>query len=296
MIIKEMNIKWKTTCNDKLNLDSVTSWKNNILVSSKDKHKIFGYDKVTGKLKFEIGDKGYDYDKLKRPSGITVINDYLFVIERDNNRCQVFNLNNKKSIAFFGFKKLKKPYGISGFFSKNQYVIFISDNELDTVFKFNLTIDSNEIKKINSSIFIELPGSSLESLYIDDKRSKILVTEGSRKKIKVFNYDKILEYEIDNISNIKGISMSENSYILADQKDDTAYFHMYDTDAIKYKFSLNSHLIKNINSVHYIDGYLYLIDNECSLFKMEYIDKSNITFYPVIILGGLVALFNIMKK
>ena len=90
--------------------------------------------------------------------------------------------------------------------------------------------------------------------------------------------------------------MSENSYILADQKDDTVYFHIYNIDAIKYKFSLNSQLINKINSVHYIDGYIYLIDNECSLFKMEYVDKSNITLYPVIILGGLVALFNIMKK
>ena len=60
MNIKNISIKWKTICDESLNFDSVTSWKDDILVSSKDKHKIYGYNKETGELKYMFGDEGFD--------------------------------------------------------------------------------------------------------------------------------------------------------------------------------------------------------------------------------------------
>ena len=106
---KLTDISWKTVCDSNLNLDSITSWKNLILASSKNNHSILCFDKDTGKLMDTIGSKGFDHDKFNRPNGIKVINNFLFIVERDNKRCQIINMETKEAISYFGFKNLKKP-------------------------------------------------------------------------------------------------------------------------------------------------------------------------------------------
>lgn len=296
--IKKIDILWKTICDNKLNLDSITHWNNDILVTSKDTHSVLCYDKDTGKFKYNIGKKGYDYDKFNRPNGITIIGDYLFVIERDNKRCQIFDMKQKKSIAFFGFKILKKPYGITGLIHKDQYILFITDDELDTIFKFNLKIYNNEIKKIKSSIFMELSGTSLESILIDNNNQRLLVANEKNKKIKIFDYNGILIHEITDIfeGDPEGITMTDNNYIFTDQTDNDTYFHIYDKKSIKYQYSYNNSLVTNTDGIHYDGEYLYAIDDDCSLVKLQ-IPKSSggssSCLFPIIITGLLVS---IIKK
>jgi len=297
MNIKKADIIWKTVCDNNLNIDSITSWQKYILVSSKDQHKILCYNKNNGKLEFSIGEKGYDYDKFNRPNGLTVIGNYLFVIERNNKRCQIINMKTRKSMSFFGYKKLEQPYGISGFLHKDQYIIFISDNKLDKIFKFNIVIENNEIKKISSSIFIELPGSSLESLLIDYNNERILIAQEERKKIKIFNYDKILIKEINNIfeGQPEGITMTNNNYIFTDQNDDKTFFHVYDKNSLEYKYSINNNLIKNTDGIHFEDGYLYAIDNDCSLAKLNILEDQHDVITPLIIIGSLIGIFKYIR-
>lgn len=294
--IKKIDIVWKTVCDKKLNLDSITHWKNDILVTSKSTHTVLCYDKDTGKLKYNIGEKGYNYDKLNRPNGITILGDYLFVIERDNKRCQIFDMITRKSIAFFGFKKLEKPYGISGLIHENQYIIFITDNELDIILKFNLRINNNEIKKIESSIFLELSGSSLESILIDDNNKRLLVADEKIKKIKIFDYDGILINEINDIfeGEPEGITMTEKNYIFTDQMDDKTYFHIYDKQNIEYQYSYYNSLVSNTDGIHYDGKYLYAIDDDCSLVKLEIPKPTDISLYPIILITGLIV--GIIKK
>ena len=99
--LKSVNIDLKTVCNKNDKFDSITSWNNLILVSNKNKHTILCYEKNSGKLVHTIGSKGFDYDKFNKPSGLKVINDYLFIVEKDNKRCQIVNMKNKEAISYF---------------------------------------------------------------------------------------------------------------------------------------------------------------------------------------------------
>ena len=290
---KPIDINWKTVCDEKLNLDSITSWENLILVSSKKNHSILCFDKENGMLLDTIGSKGFDHDKFNRPNGIKVINDYLFIVERDNKRCQIVDMKSKQGISYFGFKNLKKPYGIDGIFYNGQYIIFITDKKKQLVFKFNIILKDNEIKRISSEEFIKLSDSKLESILLDEESNRILIADENKKKVKIFTLAGIL---IDNIENIfqgdpEGIIKTDNNYIFTDQIEDGTYFHVFNKSNLKYSHTLHNNLIKNSDGLHYSDNYLYTIHDDCSLVKFKPKQNEN-EFSRMLIIGSLLyALF-----
>ena len=285
-----IEIEWKTVCDKKLNLDSIASWNNLILVSSKNDHSILCFSKDDGNLSHTIGSKGFDHDKLNRPNGIKVINDYLFIVERDNNRCQIINMKTKEAISFFGFKNLKKPYGIDGLFYNGQYIIFITDEKLETVFKYNILIKDDEIKKISSNIFLELSGAKLESILLDENNNRLLVADEKKKKIRIFSLNGILINEISNIfeGDPEGMIKTNDSYIFTDQNEDVSYFHVFDIKNMKYKCTYYNNLIRNSDGLHFDGEYIYTIDENCSLVKMN--QKTEGSASKILLLGLVIAI------
>lgn len=287
---KLIDIEWKTVCNKDLNLDSITSWNNLILVSSKNNHSILCFNKNTGKLVQTIGSKGFDHDKFNRPNGLKVINDYLFIVERDNKRCQIINMKTKEAISYFGFKNLKKPYGIDGLFYKDQYIIFITDEKKEIVFKFNIIIRDDEIKKISSDTFLELSGAKLESILLDETNNRILVADEKMKKIRIFSLSGILIKNIENIfeGDPEDMVRTDDSYIFTDQIKEGTYFHVFDIKNMEYKHTLYNDLVKNSDGLHYLENDIYTIDDNCSLVKMSLNIKINNGMSKILLIGGLV--------
>lgn len=287
---KLIDIEWKTVCDKDLNLDSITSWNNLILVSSKNNHSILCFNKNTGKLVQTIGSKGFDHDKFNRPNGLKVINDYLFIVERDNKRCQIINMKTKEAISYFGFKNLKKPYGIDGLFYKDQYIIFITDEKKEIVFKFNIIIRDDEIKKISSDTFLELSGAKLESILLDETNNRILVADEKMKKIRIFSLSGILIKNIENIfeGDPEGMVRTYDSYIFTDQIKEGTYFHVFDIKNMEYKHTLYNDLVKNSDGIHYLENDIYTIDDNCSLVKMSLNIKNNNGMSKILLIGGLV--------
>lgn len=287
---KLIDIEWKTVCDKDLNLDSITSWNNLILVSSKNNHSILCFNKNTGKLVQTIGSKGFDHDKFNRPNGLKVINDYLFIVERDNKRCQIINMKTKEAISYFGFKNLKKPYGIDGLFYKDQYIIFITDEKKEIVFKFNIIIRDDEIKKISSDTFLELSGAKLESILLDETNNRILIADEKMKKIRIFSLSGILIKNIENIfeGDPEGMVRTDDSYIFTDQIKEGTYFHVFDIKNMEYKHTLYNDLVKNSDGIHYLENDIYTIDDNCSLVKMSLNIKNNNGMSKILLIGGLV--------
>lgn len=283
-----IDIDWKTVCDKKLKLDSISSWQNLILVSSKEQHSVLCFDKDSGKLLHTIGSKGFDHDKFNRPNGLKVINDYLFIVERDNKRCQIVNMNTKEAISYFGFKNLEKPFGIDGIFYKGQYIIFITDEKLESVFKFNILIKDDEIRKISSDKFIELSGAKLESILLDDSNNRLLVADEKRKKIRIFSLNGILVKNIENIfeGSPEGIVKTDNSYIFTDKIKDMTYFHIFDLKTLEYQKTLINKLVKNSDGLYYLDKKLYTIDDNCSLVKLS-LTKQDSNISKILLIGGL---------
>ncbi|HZH43655.1 MAG TPA: phytase [Lysobacter sp.] len=98
-------------------LDSLASWKgpdgrNWLIVTAKSSHRLVVFDADTGRRLRTVGEEGKALGAFRRPNGVAVHRDRLFVVERDNRRVQVLALPEFRPLASFGEDELRSPYGI----------------------------------------------------------------------------------------------------------------------------------------------------------------------------------------
>ncbi|QWP76579.1 phytase [Lysobacter sp. K5869] len=98
-------------------LDSLATWpaadgSTWLIASAKSTHRLAVYDADSGKRLREFGGKGEALGQFKRPNGLAVFGDYLFVAERDNHRVQVLRLPEFAPLGSFGEAQLRSPYGL----------------------------------------------------------------------------------------------------------------------------------------------------------------------------------------
>lgn len=98
-------------------LDSLATWpaadgSTWLIASAKSSHRLAVYDADSGQRLREFGEKGQAPGQFKRPNGVAVFADYLFVAERDNHRVQVLRLPGFAPLGSFGEAQLRSPYGL----------------------------------------------------------------------------------------------------------------------------------------------------------------------------------------
>ena len=106
-----------TALTPKDNIDSPASWrapdgKTWLFATAKEGKGLVLYDGDTGATLRGVGTEGSRPGQFKRPNGIAVSGDLLFVVERDNRRVQVLALPSLATMATFGEAELQKPYGL----------------------------------------------------------------------------------------------------------------------------------------------------------------------------------------
>jgi 3-phytase len=117
-------------------LDSPTVWRApdgsvRVYVTAKKAGLVRIYDGQNGAPLGSIGVAGSGPGQLNRPNGIAVIDDWLFVVERDNHRVQVFSLPEGKPLGSFGADTLGKPYGLwIDRTSAGHYRVYVSDDAM----------------------------------------------------------------------------------------------------------------------------------------------------------------------
>lgn len=99
------------------NIDSPTAWRAPdgrtwLLATAKEGKGLVLYDGDTGETLRSVGTEGSAPGQFKRPNGLAVIDNLLFVVERDNRRVQVLDLPALETLATFGEGELEKPYGL----------------------------------------------------------------------------------------------------------------------------------------------------------------------------------------
>ncbi len=102
---------------DEDELDSLATWRHPdgaqwLIASGKSSHRLVVFDAETGTRLRTFGSKGSDPGRFKRPNGLAVAGDRLFVVERDNRRVQVFSLPDFVPLGSFGEAQLRAPYGL----------------------------------------------------------------------------------------------------------------------------------------------------------------------------------------
>ncbi len=98
-------------------LDSLATWPTPdggtwLIATAKASHRLHVFDGDTGAPLRVFGGKGEGAGQFRRPNGIAVMGDLLFVVERDNHRVQVLALPDFTPLGTFGADVLRSPYGI----------------------------------------------------------------------------------------------------------------------------------------------------------------------------------------
>ena len=115
-------------------LDSLASWPADdghtwLIATGKSSHRLVVYDGDTGTQLRTVGSEGAALGQFKRPNGIAVYGDHLFVVERDNHRVQVLSLPDFKPLGSFGDDILRSPYGIwINETEPDEFVVYITDS------------------------------------------------------------------------------------------------------------------------------------------------------------------------
>lgn len=98
-------------------LDSLATWHGTdgrpwVIATAKSTHRLVVFDADTGERLRDVGGKGAEPGRFKRPNGIAVAGDRVFVVERDNHRVQVLSLPEFQPLGSFGEGELRSPYGL----------------------------------------------------------------------------------------------------------------------------------------------------------------------------------------
>ena len=98
-------------------LDSLASWQAPdgrflLIASAKSSHRLVVFDADTGVRLEQAGGPGAEPGRFRRPNGLAVHGDLLFVAERDNRRVQVLRLPGFVPVDSFGNGELRAPYGL----------------------------------------------------------------------------------------------------------------------------------------------------------------------------------------
>ena len=129
VVVKEAFV---TASTPEENIDSPASWlqdgKRMLVASAKATDQLVVYDGDTGQRLRTVGGTGSALGQLQRPNGVATIDDrYLFVVERDNHRVQMFQLPDFTPLLAFGADALQQPYGLWVQPKGEGYEVLVSD-------------------------------------------------------------------------------------------------------------------------------------------------------------------------
>lgn len=114
------------------NIDSPASWLQDgrlmVVATAKATDQLVIYDGNSGERLRTVAGPGPGLGQLSRPNGIATIDDrYAFVVERDNQRVQMFSLPGFEPLMAFGQDELEKPYGLWVRAIEGGYEVLVSD-------------------------------------------------------------------------------------------------------------------------------------------------------------------------
>ncbi len=130
--IPEVQEAFLTPMTPEDNIDSPTSWTTAdgqrwLIATAKTTDKLVVYDGQTGAHLRDVGKKGREAGQFGRPNGIAVVDNLVFVVERDNHRVQVLSLPDFAPVLSFAAAQLRKPYGLWINKTGGGYQVYVTD-------------------------------------------------------------------------------------------------------------------------------------------------------------------------
>ncbi len=266
------------------NVDSPAVWhgpdsQNWLLATAKEGNTIIAYDATDGSLIERFGEGGVGEGQFERPNGIAVIDNLVLIVERDNQRVQIFSLPDFEPIGFLTHEDLRLPYGLSVFKTDSgSYELYVTDNfnpylegypaeeELDErIHHFRFTIENGELDGEHFNLFGDVTGDGVlhkvESLYADPVYNRLLIADEaySQRTIKIYNLDG--EFTGDIIpdryftSEPEGIALyscddQSGYWIITDQHpNERNIFQVFDRESLDYIGGFKGELTRNTDGI-----------------------------------------------
>lgn len=255
-----------TERNETDNVDSPAFWhgpngEHWLIATAKSTDVMLVYDALNGQLLHRLGGSGAEPGQYDRPNGVSVIDDYMLVVERNNKRVQVQHLPDFETVGFIGADVLRRPYGLTVFkTSDSGYIIYVTDNyetpdeqipppeELgERIRQWQFTIAAGKLEARLIRSFGETEGSGIlpkvESIWADPAHNRLLVADEQNVDIKIFDLEGNFTGEILGAGLFKyepeGIVLFEcpdgaGYWICTDQSYDDNTFHLFDRETLKH--------------------------------------------------------------
>jgi len=202
---KRVALAWLSPAAPGDELDSIAGWAAPdatqwVIVSDKRGNRLRVFDGESGAPLRSFGGPGARPGEFSYPNGLAVIDDLLFVVERDNRRVQVLRLPDFLPLATFGEPDLRSPYGITvRALAAGEYELLVTDSymtelhfnvvppltQLDArVKRYRLEADGAYVGVQLQQVFGDTTAAGalrkVESITVDAFHQRILIAEEDR--------------------------------------------------------------------------------------------------------------------
>lgn len=280
VVIRETYLTTRDTTD---NVDSPAFWQNPngeswVILTAKETDHLVVYNAATGQQIRKLGSEGRALGQLNRPNGISVVDDLLFVVERDNHRVQVFSLPNMTPILHFGTQELVKPYGLAiQKLTTGDYKVWVTDNyetpdekipapaELNKrVHTWTVSTKGNELIATHTGSFGEQKGPGVlyvvESIFVDPAHNQVLISEEREDStcVKVYDLKGKFTGQILGLGVFKGqaegialypCGSNGGYWILTDQSYEENVFHIYERGSLVHLGSFKGEETLNTDGI-----------------------------------------------
>ena len=103
-------------------------------------------------------------------------------------------------ISFFGKKELSNPCGLSGYYTNGVYHIYISDNDLNKIFEYEIVIKNDRIDKLKKKTIVEFNNAIYNNILVDEEKKRILACNDIDKFIYVYTLEFLMPLLSQRIS------------------------------------------------------------------------------------------------
>ena len=271
------------------NVDSPALWvdgdgKAVLLATAKASGRLMQYDGDTGALRGVVGAKGSGAGQFDRPNGIFVIDDLVFVVERDNRRVQVLRAPAMAPLGSFGQDTLQQPYGLwLQRVAPGRYDVLVSDaymagedaggNEIvpplaqldRRLRRYEVVVDGTSLQSrlagtigdTSAAGAIRIP----ESVWGDPAHDRLLVAEeDTRSGTALREYDMAGRYRGRDIglgvfkAQAEGIALKQckdgsGYWITTDQFKDRSLFHVWDRRSMAHVGAFAGKVVGNTDGI-----------------------------------------------
>lgn len=273
---------FQTEGDARLNIDSPAVWhgpngEHWVLTTAKSGNVIRIDDAATGEFVRNAGRHGTGLGEFWRPNGIAVLDDIVWIVERDNRRLQLLTLPDFRPLGAFGDDVLELPYGLTVFGEAGRYDVYITDNyegpndevpadaELGRrVHHFRVHVDGARASAEHVRAFGETSGPGVlrkvESIAADPANDRLLVAEELEGESTIKVYDlagRFTGRTFDTAffpNEAEGITLyacgTDGGYWIAtDQGKDVNTFHVFDRLTFEHLGSFAGEVVMNTDGI-----------------------------------------------